>query len=77
MGIIDTATITLTCPDCGSVEPSRIRDKGNGYSGSSWETPSFRKFDVSISGSPKTDFDVTGKCSDCGVDAVVSHKYNT
>lgn len=77
MGIIDTATITLACPSCGFSESSRIRDKGNGWSGSSWDTPSFTKFDAKISGSPKTDFDVTGKCGSCGGQADVEHRYNT
>ena len=77
MGIIDTATITLTCPECCLSESSRIRDKGSGWGGSHWETPKFEHFHVSISGSPKTDYEVSGKCPKCDVSAEVGHQYNT
>ena len=77
MGIIDTATITMTCPSCGATEASRIRDKGNGYSGSAWESPKFEQFETSISGSAKTDYTVTGTCPTCHVAAQVTHDYNT
>jgi ribosomal protein L37E len=77
MGIIDTQTITLTCPQCGVAENSRIRDKGNGYSGSWWEMPAFSKCEVQISGSRETDFTVAGQCRKCGVNARAESRYNT
>ncbi len=77
MGIIDTATITLTCPGCGLVEASRILDKGNAWSGSHWGLPSFTKFDVTLTGGGKTEPDVEGTCFDCGTSARVSTAYAT
>ena len=77
MGIIDTATVTLTCPKCGLTEGSRIRDKGNGWSGSHWDWPSYTKFNVTLGGSVKTEPTVAGKCPQCDVEADVDWKYNT
>lgn len=77
MGTIDSATITLTCPSCGLTESNRILDKGSGWSGSHWQAPTFMKFDASISGSAKTDYDVTGTCPACQVAANVATQYGT
>ena len=77
MGYIDTATVTLTCPECGLTESSRVLDKGNGYSGSYWQAPTFKKFDARAAGNPRDDYTVTGKCRTCNVDAHVGHEYNT
>lgn len=77
MGIIDTQTITLTCPNCGVTEDSRIFDKGSGYSGSWWQMPSFSLFAVQVTGSRETDFTVTGRCVKCDVDATSESRYNT
>ncbi|MDQ4113709.1 MAG: hypothetical protein M3306_21820 [Actinomycetota bacterium] len=76
MGTIDSATITLTCPQCGLTESDRIRDKG-GWGGSHWDLPSFTKFDVSIGGSIKTEPTVSGTCPQCKVAADVDWRYGT
>ncbi|WP_300678478.1 hypothetical protein [Nocardioides sp.] len=77
MGTIDSATITLTCPGCGLTESDRILDKGNGWSGSHWQRPTFKKFHATVTGSEKTDFDVSGTCPTCKVSADVDTRYGT
>jgi len=77
MGVIDSATLTVTCPNCGLTESDRIRDKGSGWGGSYWEKPEFAKFDTTITGSHKTDFTVKATCPKCNVEADVSTQYGT
>lgn len=77
MGIIDSATITLTCPNCGLNEARRIRDKGSGWNGSYWDVRSFTKFDATVTGGYKEEPEVSGICPQCKVDAEVSTRYRT
>lgn len=75
VGVSDSLKITLTCPVCGLTETDRILDKGSGWSGPSWREPTFEKFEVVISGSRKTDYEVSGVCPSCKVAAQVSEQY--
>jgi len=77
VGIIDSATITLSCPQCGLTESSRIVDKGSGWSGSSWQRPSFDRFEVTVTGGDEDEPKVVGVCTQCKVAAEVSKRYAT
>jgi len=77
MGTIDSATFTLTCPNCGRTESNRILDKGNMWSGSDWRRPSFETFDVTVTGGYRDVPEVVGECPQCKVAAVVAMRYAT
>ncbi|MBB3092144.1 hypothetical protein [Nocardioides albus] len=77
MGTIDSATITLTCPSCGKAESDRVLDKGSGWSGSHWQAPTFRQFDVTLTGNAKDEYVVAGTCPQCQVTATVAVQYGT
>ncbi len=76
MGTIDGENITLTCPACGATETCRILDKGSGWGGSHWQTPTFERFDITLSGSATTYYNVSGVCVACNADAAVTQKYS-
>lgn len=76
MGTIDGENITLTCPSCGTTETCRILDKGNGYSGSHWQRPTFEKFEIAVTGTASTYYNVTGVCPSCQVAADVDARYS-
>lgn len=75
MGIIDSATVRLSCPACGLVESSRIMDSGNRWSGSDWDLPSFRKFRATVTGGHKVEPEVVGTCLGCGTSADAATGY--
>jgi hypothetical protein len=77
VGIIDSAIITVTCPECGLTESDRILDKGSGWNGSYWGVPSFHKFQVTVTGGYKVEPDVDGICPRCEVAAEVKTQYGT
>lgn len=76
MGIQDTATFTLTCPQCGTIETSHIHDKGSGWGPDNWQRPRFETFQVTIVGGGSVDPDVTGICPTCKVEATVTKAYS-
>lgn len=77
MGTIDSATYTLTCPECGRTESDRVLDKGSGWGGSSWQRPTFELFETQISGSARDEYEVTGTCLVCRVAADTSVRHGS
>jgi ribosomal protein L37E len=71
MGTIDSTTHTLGCAACGIEESATVLDKGNMYSGSSWQAgASFAKFETTWTGSGKTEPTLlTATCKRCGASA--------
>lgn len=77
MGIQDTATITLTCPQCGRTETSRVHDYGSGWGPDNWQRPTFQAFDATIIGGGIADPAVTGTCPACNTAATVTKQYGS
>lgn len=75
MGTIDSATITITCPQCGLTESDRILDKGNPFGGWDWGKPTFTKFETQVTGGGKEEPEVRASCPTCKVPAMVNHDH--
>lgn len=73
MGIIDKTTYTLKCPQCGRTGTATTRDKGSGWSGSSWGSFSIAEgFELESTGGGKVEPTiVSATCTRCSVAAEV------
>lgn len=79
MGVIDKATYTLTCPECGEAESASVTDKGSGWGGSYWgESAHFMKFETTWTGGQKIEPTLQSAiCKKCGATAENESKYTS
>ena len=79
MGTIDTLWFKVTCGECQASESVNVRDKGSGWSGSSWnEVGQLEKFRVSATGGGKLTPKIeSATCNACGSEAEVASQFGS